>query len=50
MHQDVRNKKPTEIDAINGAIVALGKKHGIPTPVNEDLVRQVKEIESTYLQ
>lgn len=50
MHQDVINSKPTEIDAINGAIVNLGKRLNIPTPVNTDLVRRVKEIESTYLQ
>lgn len=34
MLQDIRSHKPTEIDAINGAVVALGKKHGIATPVN----------------
>jgi len=49
MHQDVRNKRRTEIDAINGAIVARGKLLGIPTPVNEDLVRQIKHIEEAYL-
>lgn len=27
--------RPMEIDARNGAIVRLGKKHGIPTPLNE---------------
>lgn len=36
MYQDliVRNKK-TEIDFINGAVVNIGKKHGISTPYNE---------------
>ena len=27
--------RPMEIDARNGAIVRIGKKHGIPTPLNE---------------
>jgi 2-dehydropantoate 2-reductase len=27
--------RPMEIDARNGAIVRLGRKHGIPTPLNE---------------
>lgn len=48
MLQDVRNRKPTEIDAINGAIVALGEKLGIDTPVNRELVRRVKEIETGF--
>ena len=32
--QDVRNKRKTEIDFLNGTIVRLGKKYGIPTPYN----------------
>ncbi|WP_457574068.1 ketopantoate reductase family protein [Desulfolithobacter sp.] len=48
MLQDVRNKKPTEIDAINGAIVAQGEKLGIPTPVNENLVQRVRHLEAMY--
>lgn len=27
--------RPLEIDALNGAVVRLGARHGIPTPVNE---------------
>jgi 2-dehydropantoate 2-reductase len=48
MLQDVNNKRPTEIDSINGAIIAAGRKLGIPTPVNDELVQNVKEIEQTY--
>lgn len=48
MLQDVRNKKTTEIDAINGAVVALGKNLGIPTPVNENLVQRVRRLEAMY--
>jgi len=48
MLQDINNKRHTEIDSINGAIVAAGKKLAIPVPVNEELVRRVKEIERSY--
>jgi 2-dehydropantoate 2-reductase len=37
MLQDIHNGKKTEIDAMNGALVRLGRRHGIPTPVNETL-------------
>lgn len=37
MLQDIRNGKATEIDFINGAVVRLGKEHGIYTPVNKTL-------------
>ena len=48
MLQDVLQKRLTEIDAINGAIVATGSELGIATPVNTELVRQVKELEASY--
>lgn len=35
MLQDVRRGAPTEIDAINGAVVEAGREIGVPTPVNE---------------
>ncbi|HHO46958.1 MAG TPA: 2-dehydropantoate 2-reductase [Desulfobacteraceae bacterium] len=49
MLQDVQRHRRTEIDAINGAIVAEGERLGIPTPVNRELVRLVREIEDAYL-
>ncbi|BCV24481.1 ketopantoate reductase family protein [Gelria sp. Kuro-4] len=48
MHQDVRAKRRTEVDVINGAIVAEGEKLGIPTPVNKVLTNLIKAIEATY--
>ncbi|MDR2301463.1 MAG: 2-dehydropantoate 2-reductase [Deltaproteobacteria bacterium] len=48
MLQDVRAKKQTEISAINGAIVNLGKKHQIPTPINGVLTDLVKSIQQNY--
>lgn len=35
MLQDVRRGAPTEIGAINGAVVEAGREVGVPTPVNE---------------
>jgi 2-dehydropantoate 2-reductase len=49
MLQDVLQKRMTEIGAINGAVVAEGVKLGIATPVNAELVRQVKELEASYV-
>jgi 2-dehydropantoate 2-reductase len=48
MLQDVLNRKRTEIDFINGAIVRQGKSLGIPTPVNDVLTNLVKTIEAAY--
>ncbi len=34
MHQDRSAGRPTEYDALYGAVVRAGERHGIPTPVN----------------
>lgn len=47
MLQDIAADRPTEIDAINGAIVALGARHGIATPLNAALVALVHGRESS---
>ncbi len=49
MLQDVLNKKRTEIDSINGAIVTEGAALGIPTPVNFTLTSLVQSIQEAYL-
>ncbi len=46
MLQDVDRGAPTEIDALNGAVLMEGARLGVPTPVNESLWRGVKEIEA----
>ena len=46
---DIINRRPCEIDVISGAVVQLGRKHGISTPVNKTLVAAVKALESHYL-
>ncbi|MCX6777251.1 MAG: 2-dehydropantoate 2-reductase [Candidatus Micrarchaeota archaeon] len=45
MHQDLMKGRKTEIDFLNGKIVEMGKKHGIPTPINESLVSIIKFLE-----
>jgi len=50
MGQDVDHRKRTEIDAINGAIVALGEQLHLSTPVNQTLVQLVKILEDNYLE
>lgn len=44
--QSLERGKPTEIDWLNGYIVARGAEHGIATPVNRRIVEQIKEIEA----
>jgi 2-dehydropantoate 2-reductase len=38
LHADRLAGNPMEVDARNGVIMRLGKKHGIPTPMNQVLV------------
>lgn len=46
MLQDIRAGKRTEIDALNGAVVALGKQHGIATPHNLTVTRMIQFMEN----
>ena len=48
MLQDIRNCKPTEIDAINGAVSRLGRELGVTTPINDAIIMQIKAIEKGY--
>ncbi|GBF75459.1 hypothetical protein PA598K_03872 [Paenibacillus sp. 598K] len=43
MLRDVRSGRPTEIDWINGGVVALARQLGLETPLNEAIVAQVKQ-------
>lgn len=45
MLQSIRRGRTTEVDAINGAVVALGAQYGVSTPVNSALVALVHEVE-----
>lgn len=46
--QDVMNKKTTEIETHNGAIVKYGKRLGIPTPYNECVAAFIQVIQNHY--
>ncbi|MBB67247.1 MAG: 2-dehydropantoate 2-reductase [Rickettsiales bacterium] len=41
MHQDVKNQRQTEIEAINGYIVSMAQKKGIEVPLNTLLTKQI---------
>ena len=45
MLQDIEKGKLTEVDAINGAVSAYGRKIGFPTPVNDRVVEIIHGIE-----
>ena len=46
MLQDLEKGKKTEVDAINGAIAAFGRKVGCPTPMNDRVTELVHQIEA----
>ena len=48
MYQDVTRGIPTEIDAINGAIVEQAKKYNVPAPYNTLIVDLIHAIEGAY--
>jgi 2-dehydropantoate 2-reductase len=49
MLQDVEANRQTEIEVINGAIVAAGRKSGIATPVNDTMVAMISALQAKYL-
>jgi 2-dehydropantoate 2-reductase len=46
MLQDVEAGRKTEVEMLAGKITELGRKHGVPTPVNEQLLETIKKIEA----
>jgi 2-dehydropantoate 2-reductase len=42
MLQDMERNRPTEIDAINGAVIREGQRLGVPTPYNQALLLLVQ--------
>lgn len=49
MLQDLEKGKLTEVDAINGAVSAYGRKVGCPTPMNDRVVEIIHRIEQGSL-
>ena len=50
MLQDIEKGKLTEVDAINGAVSAYGRKIGFPTPANDKVVEIIHRIEKGELK
>ena len=48
MYQDVKRCVPTEIDAINGAIVEQARRYNVPIPYNTLIVDLIHAIEESY--
>ena len=46
MWEDLERGRKTEIDLLNGEIVTLGRKHGVPTPMNQLLVEAIHSLEN----
>ncbi len=47
--QDLEAGKPTEVDALNGELVALAQQAGCAAPVNAWVVREIRRLESAGL-
>jgi 2-dehydropantoate 2-reductase len=45
MLQDVEAGRKTEVDIFAGTVVELGRRHGVPTPVNDVLGRMIHGLE-----
>ncbi len=48
MLQDIEARRPTEVAIFGGTVLALGNKHGVPTPVNDMLFRIIKAKEAMF--
>ncbi|MGH9341073.1 MAG: ketopantoate reductase family protein [Acidobacteriota bacterium] len=48
MFQDIENRRRTEIDAVNGAVVEAGRRLDFPTPYNEAMFWLVRSLEETF--
>jgi 2-dehydropantoate 2-reductase len=49
MRQDLSRGRPTEIDYMNGAVAAVGARHGIACPVNAALAQIIKAMATRSL-
>lgn len=50
MRQDGLAHRKTEVDLFAGTIIALGKKHGISTPINQIYYDRIKSMEEKWIQ
>ena len=45
---DIQYKRKSEIDFINGSVSKIGKKYGVPTPLNDMLYKIIKVKEGSF--
>ena len=48
MQQDVEARRRSEVELFAGTVKRLGQKHGVPTPVNDELYSKIMILESEY--
>mgnify|MGYP004664303745 CR=1 FL=1 len=48
MLQDIKAKRPTEVDIFAGEIIKLAKKYNVEVPANEYIYKKIKEKEKTF--
>ena len=48
MLQEVEAHRLTEVESFSGKLVELGKKYGVPTPINETLYALIRAKEAMY--
>ncbi len=48
MLQDVEAGRKTEVDMLAGRILSLGKRYGVPTPVNQGLYDSIRAMEKAW--
>jgi 2-dehydropantoate 2-reductase len=48
MRQDMEARRYSEVELFSGAVLELGRKYGVPTPVNKKLYDSIKLIERQY--
>ncbi|KMY45846.1 2-dehydropantoate 2-reductase [Bacillus sp. FJAT-27916] len=49
MAQDAEARRPSEVELFAGTVIAFGRQHQIPTPVNEELYERIKGMEKQYV-
>jgi 2-dehydropantoate 2-reductase len=49
MLQDIDACQKTEVEVFSGRVIALGKKHNIPTPVNQTIFQIIRVLEQSYI-
>jgi 2-dehydropantoate 2-reductase len=50
MLQDIEASRKTEVEIFGGAIIELGEKFGVNTPVNNILFKSIRAMEQIYLE